>query len=354
MPKMDEAQKAAKIDSLQAELTALIKDVRTETDDKKKRKMIAKIGEYNRKIDTIKSGKLLSRETKRDLVAYSFIAPNFIGFCVFTLVPIIFAFALAFMNWDGSNPIKLAGLKNFTRLADDVFFKAALKNTLIYCVGTVPLTMVASLALAIVLNQKVMGRGIFRTLSFFPYVASLVAITAVWKMLFHPSKGPINSILYNVFHMPQENLPQWFTGSLVLLSMILFSVWRFMGYYMVIYLAGLQGISAELYEAAGLDGANVWQKFRYVTWPQLSSTTFFVVVMLTINCFKVYDVAVMLAGGGSGELTTSATVLVYYIYQKAFIDWDLGYSSAVAMVLFIMVLIVTIIQFRGQARREQA
>lgn len=354
MPKVDSAQKAAKINSLQEELTALITAVRAETNLKKKRKMIAKIGEYNRRIDTMKSGRILSRETRRDLVAYSFIAPNFIGFCVFTLIPIVFAFALAFMKWDGSNPIQWQGLGNFTRLADDIFFKAALKNTIIYCVGTVPLTMIASLALAIVLNQKVIGRGIFRTLSFFPYVASLVAITAVWKMLFHPSKGPINSILLNTFHVPQESLPQWFTGSLTLLSMILFSVWKYMGYYMVIYLAGLQGISGDLYEAAGLDGANTWQKFRYVTWPQLSSTTFFVVVMLTINCFKVYDIAIMLAGGGSGELTTSATVLVYYIYQKAFIDWDLGYSSAVAMVLFVMVLVVTIIQFWGQAKKERA
>ena len=354
MPKVDEIQKAEKISSLQGELTQLIAAVRTESDEKKKRKMIVKIGEYNRRIDKLKSGRLLSRETKRDIVAYSFIAPNFIGFCVFTLIPIVFAFGLAFLEWDGSNPIKWAGLDNFARLGGDIFFKAALKNTIIYCIGTVPLTMVASLALAIVLNQKVVGRGIFRTLSFFPYVASLVAITAVWKMLFHPSKGPINNILYTVFHVAQEDLPQWFSGGLVLLSMILFSVWKYMGYYMVIYLAGLQGISSELYEAASLDGANTWQKFRYITWPQLSSTTFFVVVMLTINCFKVYDIAIMLAGGGSGELTTSATVLVYYIYQKAFIDWDLGYSSAVAMVLFVMVLLVTIIQFRGQARKERA
>lgn len=294
----------------------------------------------------------ISRQTKRTLVAYSFIAPNFIGFCVFTLIPIIFAFALGFLKWDGSNPIEFAGLSNFAKLFDDTFFKAALKNTMIYCLGTVPLTMIASLALAILLNQKVHGRGIFRTLAFFPYVASLVAVTSVWKMLFHPSKGPINSILYNAFHIPPESLPQWFTGGLVLLSMILFSVWRFMGYYMVIYLAGLQGINPELYEAASLDGAGTWQKFRYVTWPQLASTTFFVVVMLTINCFKVYDVAVMLAGGGSGELTESSTVLVYYIYQKAFIDWDLGYSSAVAMVLFALVLTITIVQFRVQSQNE--
>lgn len=354
MANLSEVQKQEKINVLQEQLTGLIAAVRTETDIKKKRRMIAQIGSCNRQIDKIKSGRLLSREAKRDIVAYSFIAPNFIGFCVFTLVPIIFAFALAFLKWDGSNPIQWAGLKNFTRLTDDTFFKAALKNTIIYCLGTVPLTMIASLALAIVLNQKVVGRGIFRTLSFFPYVASLVAITAVWKMLFHPSKGPVNSILYNVFHVAQEDLPQWFSGGLVLFSMILFSVWKYMGYYMVIYLAGLQGISAELYEAAGLDGANTWNKFRYVTWPQLSSTTFFVVVMLTINCFKVYDIAIMLAGGGSGELSTSATVLVYYIYQKAFIDWDLGYSSAVAMVLFLIVLFVTIIQFVGQAKKERA
>ncbi len=353
MAKLSESQKLERINVLQEELTGLMAAVREQTDMKKKRKLIEQMGKCNREIDKLKSGKLLSRETKRDLVAYSFIAPNFIGFCVFTLVPIIFAFALAFMNWDGSNPVEWAGFNNFLRLKDDIFFKAALKNTIIYCVGTVPLTMIASLALAVILNQKVVGRGIFRTLSFFPYVASLVAITAVWKMLFHPSKGPVNSILYNTFNVPQESLPQWFTGGLVLVSMILFSVWKYMGYYMVIYLAGLQGISSELYEAASLDGAGTWQKFRYITWPQLSSTTFFVVVMLTINCFKIYDVAVMLAGGGSGELTTSATVLVYYIYQKAFIDWDLGYSSAVAMVLFIMVLVVTIIQFRGQAKKNQ-
>ena len=295
----------------------------------------------------------LSRETKRNLIAYSFIAPNFIGFCVFTLVPIVFAFALGFLEWDGSNPIKFAGVSNFIALGDDTFFIAALKNTLVYCLGTVPLTMVASLALAVLLNRKIKGRGIFRTLAFFPYIASLVAVTAVWKMLFHPSKGPINSILLNTFHVQQENLPQWFTGSLILTSMVLFSVWKYMGYYMVIFLAGLQGIPSELYEAASLDGAGSWKKFVYVTWPQLRSTTFFVIVMLTINCFKIYDIAIMLAGGGSGELTPSATVLVYYIYQKAFIDWKLGYSSAVAIVLFVIVLAVTLIQFRLQKSKDE-
>ena len=343
---------AEDINTYQNELDRLIVKTRTETDEKQLKKDLAHMQKLQRKISAYRTGSKVSREAKRDMVAYSFIAPNFIGFAVFTLIPIVFAFILAFMDWDGSNPLKWVGINNFTKLFSDKHFIAALKNTIIYCVGTVPLTIIMSLALAIVLNQKVIGRGIFRTLSFFPYVASLVAITAVWKMLFHPSKGPINNILLNVFGVAQENLPQWFTGGLVLLSMILFSVWKYMGYYMVIYLAGLQGISNELYEAASLDGANTWQKFLYVTWPQLSSTTFFVVVMLTINCFKVYDVAVMLAGGGSGELTLNSTVLVYYIYEKAFVEWKLGYSSAVAMVLFALVLVVTFIQFRGQKKYE--
>lgn len=300
----------------------------------------------------VKNKRIISKETRRSLVAYSFIAPNFIGFAVFTLIPIVFAFALAFMEWDGSNEITFVGIKNFLRLADDTFFFAAFKNTIIYVIGTVPLTMIASLALAIILNQKIKARGFFRTVAFFPYVASLVAITAVWSMIFHPSKGPVNYILLNVFGVAQENLPKWFSGSLVLFTLILFSVWKYMGYYMVIYLAGLQGISAELYEACGLDGANTWQKFKYITWPQLRSTTFFVVVMLTINCFKVYDIAVMLAGGGDGKLSTSATVLVYYIYQNAFNYWDLGYSSAIAMVLFLMVLIITLVQFQYEKKLD--
>lgn len=292
-----------------------------------------------------------ARERKQTLVAYSFIAPNFIGFAVFTLIPIVCAFALGFMKWDGNNAPQFVGLANFRQLAHDDLFVASLKNTLVYCVGTVPLTMLASLGLAILLNQHIKGRGFFRTVAFFPYVASLVAITAVWSMIFHPSKGPVNAILHYVFHV--KHLPNWFGGNLVLLTLILFSVWKYMGYYMVIYLAGLQGINGELYEAAALDGATTWQKFRYVTWPQLRSTTFFVVVMLTIACFKVYDVAIMLAGGGDGRLGSRATVLVYYIYQKAFVEWNLGYSSAISIVLFALVLVVTLIQFRVQKQQEQ-
>ncbi len=349
---MDE-RKAAQLRKLEAETADLMEKIRAEQDLEKKKKLIAKREMKQRKATAIRANRKVSRETKRDIVAYSFIAPNFIGFAVFTLVPIVFAFLLAFMKWDGSNAISFVGLGNFMRLPGDTFFLAALKNTIIYVVGTVPLTMVASMGLAIVLNQKIRARGFFRTVAFFPYVASLVAITAVWSMIFHPSKGPVNYILLKVFGVAQSNLPKWFSGGLVLVTLILFSVWKYMGYYMVIYLAGLQGISNELYEAGSLDGANTWQKFRYITWPQLRSTTFFVVVMLTINCFKVYDIAVMLAGGGDGKLSTSATVLVYYIYQNAFNYWDLGYSSTIAMVLFVMVLAITLVQFWYEKKLEE-
>ena len=162
-------------------------------------------------------------------MAYSFIAPNFIGFAVFTLIPVVFAFALAFLKWDGNNAIQFAGLSNFTKLAGDSLFRASLKNTIIYCIGTVPLTLVASLALAILLNQNIRGKGIFRTIAFFPYVASLVAITAVWAMIFHPGKGPVNAILYYIFHVDSKNLPNWFGGNLILFTLILFSVWKYMG-----------------------------------------------------------------------------------------------------------------------------
>ena len=285
----------------------------------------------------------MQKSTKKNLVALSFIAPNFIGFAVFTLGPIVFAFILAFLNWDGSNPITFAGLDNFIDLASDDQFITALFNTVWYTAGTVPLTMVCALALAILLNQKIRGRNFFRSVSFFPYVASLVAVAVVWNMIFNPAKGPINMLLAS---FGVTKLPGWSASKdWAMITVIFFSVWKNMGYYMIIYLAGLQGINSELYEAGDLDGANRWHKFKFITMPQLGPTTFFVSIMLTIQCFKVFDQILMLTQGGPG---TSTLVLVYAIYNKAFISWDLGSASAIALVLFAIVLTITIIQFRGE------
>lgn len=284
------------------------------------------------------------RRLRNTLVAYSFIAPNFIGFAVFTLGPILFAFVLAFLHWDGSNEITFAGLTNFWKLFNDSAFITAFWNTIIYTAATVPLTLVCALMLAVMLNQKVFGRDFFRTVMFFPYVASLVAVAVVWNMIFNPSMGPVNMALYYVFGVSEQSLPGWSADkNWAMITVILFSVWKNMGYYMVIYLAGLQGINPELYEAASLDGANSVQKFRFVTIPQLRATTFFVSIMLTIQCFKVFDQIYMITQSGPG---TSTLVLVYHIYNEAFISWDLGYASMVALVLFLLVLVVTIVQFR--------
>ncbi|NRY60239.1 carbohydrate ABC transporter permease [Clostridium beijerinckii] len=289
--------------------------------------------------------KLSKKELRKNLIAYSFILPNFLGFAIFTLIPMIFAFALAFLNWDGSNPITFAGLDNFKHLFKDSTFKISIINTIYYSIGTVPLTLAASLGIAILLNKKIFARNFFRTVFFFPYVASLIAVAVVWNMIFNPSMGIVNSFLTSI---GVANPPGWTSSTVWAMPVIIFvSIWKNMGYYMVIYLAALQGIPAELYEAASLDGANSWQKFKNVTLPMLTPTTFFVSIMLTISCFKVFDFVYMMTQGGPGR---STMVLVYHIYNTAFKEFAYGYSSAMSMVLFVIVLAITIFQFRAEKK----
>lgn len=285
------------------------------------------------------------RELSKNLVAYSFILPNLLGFAIFTLVPMGFSLALALMSWDGANQVSWVGLDNFKSLLDDSTFKIALKNTLWYVGGTVPLTMVCSLGLAVLLNQPIRGRNIFRTVYFFPYVASLVAVAVVWNMLFFPSAGPVNEFLRA---LGVDNPPRWSASvDWAMPTVVMASIWRNMGYYMIIYLAALQGIPAILYEAAEIDGANAWQKFRYVTVPMLTPATFFISIMLTITSFKVFDLILVMTNGGPGRATN---VLVIHTYNTAFRQFKFGYSSAIAMVLFALVMVITIIQFYMEKR----
>jgi multiple sugar transport system permease protein len=296
----------------------------------------------------------LSKNVKDHLVAYSFIAPNFIGFAVFTLVPMVYAFVLAFVKWDGANPMEYVGLRNFSRLLQDSTFHKAFWNTIIYTIGVVPLTMVCALALAILLNQKLFGRNFMRTVFFFPYVASLVAVAAVWNFVFSPTMGPVNNLLHSITGIPIEDLPRWAADKdWAMFTVILFTVWKNMGYYMVIYLAGLQGVNPELYEAAELDGAGPWKRFVSVTIPQLAPTTFFVLMILIINSFKVYDIFINLFAGADNQLNNSTRVLVYQIYNTAFRSLDYGYASAMAIVLFLLVLGITLIQFQGEKKYGQ-
>ena len=285
------------------------------------------------------------RTIRENLVAYSFILPNLIGFAIFTLIPMGFSLVLAFLHWDGANVISWAGLDNFKRLWTDDTFRIALTNTFYYVAGTVPLTMAASLGLALLLNQPLKGRNFFRTTFFFPYVASLVAVAVVWNMLFHPAVGPVNQLLMS---LGVENPPRWSASvDWAMPTVIMASIWKGMGYYMIIYLAALQGIPVSLYEAAEIDGASAWQRFRYVTLPMLTPATFFVSIMLTIASFKVFDLILVMTGGGPGRATN---VLVIHTYNTAFKEFRFGYSSAIAMVLFVIVLVITIVQFRMERR----
>ncbi len=275
------------------------------------------------------------------LKAYAFLLPNLLGFAVFTLVPVASAFVLSVMEWDTANPALFVGLKNYTRLLRDEAFRISFWNTVVYTLGTVPLTMVCSLAVAMVLNRGIAGVKLFRAAFFFPYIVSLVAVAVVWNMLLHPTMGPINSVLRA---LGIEKPPGWTASTeWAMPAVIMASVWRQTGYFMVIYLAGLQGIPRSLYEAAIVHGAGGWKQFTRITLPLLTPVSFFVSIMLVINGFKIFDLILVMTEGGPGRATN---VLVYQIYNEGFLFFRFGYASAISVVLLAMVLAVTIAQFR--------
>lgn len=287
------------------------------------------------------------RARRNALVGWSFILPNFIGFGVLTLVPMGAAFVIAFMEWDSYSPPEWVGVDNFERMLGNQSFWIALGNTAYYAAGHIPLTMLAALGLALLLNKRIRGLGFFRTTMFFPYITSLVAVAVVWNMLFNPTMGPINQFLEWI---GVQDPPGWTTTSAWSMpAVIITSVWRDMGYYMVLYLAGLQSIPQEYYEAADVDGANAWQRFWNITIPSLRPTTFFVLIMVTIASFKVFDLIVVMTDGGPGRATL---VLSQLIYEEGIKENRFGYSSAISLVLFLIVLVFTVVQFRIQKRKE--
>ncbi len=281
-------------------------------------------------------------------IGWSFILPNFLGFAALTLVPVIAALALSFLDWDSYSTPRWVGLDNFERMIHNATFWTALKNTAYYALGHVPLTLCAALGFAVLLNQKLRGARFFRTALFFPYITSLVAVAVVWNMLLSPDLGPVNQFLRTI---GIDNPPGWTTSTTwAMPAVIVASVWRDLGYYMILYLAGLQTIPAELYEAAEVDGANGWQRFWSITVPSLRPTTFFVLIMLTISSFKVFDLIQVMTEGGPGR---STLVLSQVIYREGIVQGRFGYSSAVSMVLFVIVLTITLFQFQLQRRSER-
>lgn len=280
--------------------------------------------------------------------AYAFLAPTLVIFVALVLLPLVASVLLSFTKWNflsGLSGIKFVWLDNYKKLFHDSHFISALKNTLVYAVTTVPITIIVSLVLAYHLNNKIYGRK-FLTLAFFiPYVSSAVAVAVVFKKLFRED-GPINMILLNLFNL--EELPRWFSDSDInKIPIILFVIWTSIGYGLIIYMAALKNVPMSLYEAASIDGASEWKRFVKITIPMISPTTFYLLIVRLIAVFKIFtSINVMTYS----QATKANTSIVVRIYEAAFSNYNFGYASAEAVVLFVMIMIVTVFNFVGQKR----
>lgn len=292
-----------------------------------------------------KKSAAIIRRNRRN--AYLFLLPNFIGFVVFTLIPVAMALYYSFTNYDGNKKMDFVGLANFIKLFQDSSFVISLKNTLIYTIGTVPFIIILSLLVSVLMNNGVKGASIYRAIMLFPHIASIVAVTVVWQFLYNAKSGPINQILRSLGIVDP---PAWLSDQkTALLAVMIMIIWKGIGYYMIVYLAGLKGIPADQYEAATMDGANAWDKLIHVTVPNLRPVTFYATIMCIINSFQVFTPIYVMTKGGPGRATS---VLVLKIYEDAFVNYKFGYASAEAMILFLLILFVTLVQFYHNKKLE--
>lgn len=276
---------------------------------------------------------------------FLFLLPNLIGFLIFTAIPVVIGFVISLTDYSGFGSFNFVGFDNYVKMFQDGNFKIALQNNLIYSLTTVPLTIAFSLSLAMMLNRKLYGGGFFKTVYFFPNLTSMVAVGCVWLQIFATKNGPVNQLLTAI---GIENPPKWFWAtSTALASIVIVVVWKQAGYYMILFLGGLKNIPSDLYEAAKMDGAGPWQTFRKVTWPMLSPTTFMVTILTFIASFQVFDIINVTTEGGPGRATR---VLVMEIYDQAFAYSKMGYGSAIGYFLFLIVFVITLIQWRGQKK----
>ena len=279
------------------------------------------------------------------LAGYLFVLPNFVGFFVFMMIPIVMGFGISLTDYDGFAQMNFVGLKNYIDMFSDEYFLVSVRNNFLYTLVTVPLTLVFSTLLAVALNAGLKGSTLFKTMYFFPYITSMVAVGIIWTLLFNPTVGPINNFLRAV---GVDSPPKWLLSTTwALWAVMIVAVWKQTGYYMVMILAGLQSIPKQLYEAAEVDGAGPVRKFFSITLPLLSPTTFMVSILAIISSFQVFDLIQIMTEGGPGRATN---VLVYRIYQEGFQYMHYGYASAMAYFLFAVILVVTLVQFRGQKK----
>mgnify|MGYP005853878605 CR=1 FL=1 len=284
------------------------------------------------------AGRLRQVFLREGLAGYVFVAPWFIGFVVFTLGPFLASLYLSTLEWSLLGTAKFVGFGNFTKMfADDERYIAALKNTFIYVFVSVPLKQVIALTIAMLLSQELRAIFAYRTVFYLPSVTSGVATSVLWTQVFGFRMGILNAVLSNVGIQP---IP-WLTSlQWALPTLIFISLWN-VGSIFIIYLAGLKGVPLHYYEAAEVDGASPWQKFSKITLPLITPTVFFNLVMGFIGSFKIFTQAYVMTGGGPADRTL---FYVLYLFYKAFQDFRMGYASAMAWVLFIIILFFTMIQ----------
>lgn len=283
------------------------------------------------------------RNRQRTLAGYLFVSPQLIGLLVFSLLPVVYALVLSFMNWDGFGARTFVGFENFVNQFNNPDFWIAMKNTVYYMIFVIPSSIFLSLFLAVGLN-KVRGKELYRVFYFMPVVTSSVSIGVIWMWILNGDFGVLNLLLSYI----GINGPDWLTDThWVIPSIAMLSIWWGLGNNMVIFLAGLQGISRSYYEAAEIDGASRFKQFLNITLPLLSPTTFFIAIMSVIGSFQVFDQAFVMTNGGPAK---ASYTLVYHIYQQGFIDFKMGQSAASAMILFVIILIFTLIQFKMSKR----
>jgi multiple sugar transport system permease protein len=280
------------------------------------------------------------------LAGYGFVLPAFVALFLFLIVPILAALVLVFMHYDVLSPPTFAGLDNITRLFGDQRMLLTYWNTFRFVFFATLSNNILGLLLAMAVNRAMhpVFKYVFRTAIFFPVLTTAASLALVFNFLLTQDRGVVNYLLQQVGLQP---VPWLSSSSWAMVSVVMFDVWRACGYLMVIYLAGLQGIPDVLYEAAQIDGANQWQSMRYITLPLITPTAFFCVIISLIGASQVFDNVWVLTGGGPGDATR---LIVLYIYEVGFKRYEMGYAAALSLTLFLVLIVLTIVQFRVSRR----
>lgn len=294
------------------------------------------------------SRKLLRRNHFQDPVAYLFIAPFYLLFLYFIFIPAIEVVMYSFTDFNLFAQKHFVGLQNYMKLLKDDVFLKSIQNTLIYLLCTIVPTMILGMLAAVVMNIRWVNTKVARTFIFSPYIVSMVAVSMVWMLLYDPSHGIFNQILAALGMSPKDWLldPKW-----ALFSIILMSIWKGIGYNMIIFLAGLQGIPKDYYEAADVDGAGKWHQFVHITVPLLAPATLFLFVTGIIASFNVFEQVNVMTSGGP---VNSTTTIVHQIYLRAFTEFKMGYAAAQSVVLLLGVIIITMINMKFGASKQKA